>query len=776
MTRIQYRGLKILLLFFALLGLFDSHQVLANSCKSLLSPPWHIAGEQKSEDMKLLTELEFKVQRDEELSLEELRFLYEIDRKIQGFGYGRDPRIDEMISQRDKNKDYALIFNVKRSEVTSKKEDVLSGEAKVFIGTLELKPNDNLSRVRLEAIVDGEANFNSLTSAKGLGNLSYIGSHARFKSLKSAEGLENLSYIGGIASFGSLTSAEGLGNLSYIGNTAYLRSLTSAKGLKRLQHIGGEAGFSSLTSAEGLENLSHIGWYADFSSLTSAEGLNINHIGNDADFSSLTSVKGLNISHIGGKLTLFNNLKDAEGLENLSRVAKERFGIENELKELSVQFDPKETNGEWVKYEQGNKNHAKALFNSLQNQNTGWCIANACSTLTHQIEYGDFYVYYSKDFEGEFSVPRIAIRMNGESIAEVRGTAKANHLDSEMLKTSILEDKLKEFGNEEEKFKQKSEDMKLLTELEFKVQRSEDLSPEDLRFLHEIDRKIQGFGYGRDPRIDEMISQRDKNKDYALIFKVRESEVSSKKEDVLSGEAKVFVGDLKLEPWDDLSRVQLKAIAGNARLDNLTSAEGLENLTHISGYAYFESLTSAEGLENLKYAVKGAYFGSLTSAKGLKNLSYVGGSVSFFSLTSAKGLENLSYIGGPANFKSLTSAEGLENLSHIGGDAFFNNLTNAEGLKNLSHIGGDAFFNNLTNAEGLKNLSHIGGDAFFNNLTNAEGLKNLSHIGGDAFFNNLTNAEGLKNLSHIGGDAFFRSLTKGLLKKLYIKWKTYFKK
>ena len=50
MAWIQYRGLKILL-FFALLGLFDPHQVLAKSCKSLLSPPlkWHVVGEHYKE-------------------------------------------------------------------------------------------------------------------------------------------------------------------------------------------------------------------------------------------------------------------------------------------------------------------------------------------------------------------------------------------------------------------------------------------------------------------------------------------------------------------------------------------------------------------------------------------------------------------------------------------------------------------------------------------------------------------------------------------------------
>ena len=58
----------------------------------------------------------------------------------------------------------------------------------------------------------------------------------------------------------------------------------------------------------------------------------------------------------------------------------------------------------------GNKNHAQNLFDSLQNQNTGYCTANACSMAITQVDGGDFYVYYSKDINGD-TAPRIAIRM-----------------------------------------------------------------------------------------------------------------------------------------------------------------------------------------------------------------------------------------------------------------------------------------------------------------------------------------------------------------------------
>ncbi len=56
----------------------------------------------KAEDMKRLTAIEKKIAANSEADLtsDELRFLYELDHEIQGFGYETDPRISEIRSQR----------------------------------------------------------------------------------------------------------------------------------------------------------------------------------------------------------------------------------------------------------------------------------------------------------------------------------------------------------------------------------------------------------------------------------------------------------------------------------------------------------------------------------------------------------------------------------------------------------------------------------------------------------------------------------------------------
>ena len=126
------------------------------------------------------------------------------------------------------------------------------------------------------------------------------------------------------------------------------------------------------------------------------------------------------------------------------------------------EIDPDKTQGQWIKYNQGSDH--TPLVNSLQGFATGWCTA-ASATAKNQLRKGDFYVYYT-----DGNVPRLAIRMIGGEIAEVRGVAKDQSVESIMVvppgegELSVLDAKLMEFGIEGEKYKKRSKDMRLLTE------------------------------------------------------------------------------------------------------------------------------------------------------------------------------------------------------------------------------------------------------------------------------------------------------------------------
>ena len=100
------------------------------------------------------------------------------------------------------------------------------------------------------------------------------------------------------------------------------------------------------------------------------------------------------------------------------------------------------TEGAWVRYEQGS-DHMR-LVDSLQGYGTGWCTAGEHTAET-QLSGGDFYVYYSKDGNGEYKNPRVAIRMQGSNIAEVRGIAEGQNLDPFII--DVADEKLKEFSD-----------------------------------------------------------------------------------------------------------------------------------------------------------------------------------------------------------------------------------------------------------------------------------------------------------------------------------------
>lgn len=160
----------------------------------------------------------------------------------------------------------------------------------------------------------------------------------------------------------------------------------------------------------------------------------------------------------------------------------------------------KDTRGSWTKFNQSDDPRtARRLSGSLQGHGTGWCTAGE-STAAMQLQGGDFYVYYTRDEDGKDTVPRVAIRMEQGEVAEVRGVNTAQELEPEMA--DITAEKLKDLPGGEE-YIRKAEDMKRLTALEKKLADDPEyvLSETELRFLYELNRVIEGFGYEPDPRV-----------------------------------------------------------------------------------------------------------------------------------------------------------------------------------------------------------------------------------------------------------------------------------
>ena len=332
------------------------------------------------------------------------------------------------------------------------------------------------------------------------------------------------------------------------------------------------------------------------------------------------------------------------------------------LKLDSVKDDGfKSDDGIWKKYNKGS--NPEILFNDINGKGTGWCTAGGIETARAHINGGDFHVYYTKDREGNYTKPRIAIRMEDDQIAEIRGISKDQNIEANMEK--VVDKKLEEFPDRDE-YKKKVKDMEMLTYIYTKYQNKGELTKNDLRFLYEIDDEITGFGYERDPRIEELLEGRNVRKDLVLIFDCKEENISLTGEEALSGNIIYHYGYL------DLS--------------NLTSAEGLKLPNEIGGDLYLDGLTSAEGLE-------------------LPNK--IGGFLNLFSLTSAEGLELPNKIGGFLNLFSLTSAEGLKLPDKVGESLYLNSITSSEGLKLPDKIGGSIYLTSLESLDGLDLSSNL---------------------------------------------------------------------
>ena len=392
--------------------------------------------------------------------------------------------------------------------------------------------------------------------------------------------------------------------------------------------------------------------------------------------------------------------------------------------------------GIWIKYPKGS-DHMK-LVKSIQGKGTGWCTAGE-GIAKNQLSHGDFYVYYSYDKNNQPTIPRIAIRMEYDKIAEIRGVGPNQNIETDM--EDIVSKKLEEFPDKDE-YKKKVQDMQQLTKI-YKEHESRELTTEELIFLYEINEEIEGFGYDKDSRIIEILSVRNKIKDLSNIFSYQ----------------KEIDGDLDLRDLTNAEGLVLpEKIGGYLDLRGLTSAEGLVLPEKIGEYLDLRGLTSAEGLVLPKEIGESLYLNSLTNAEGLALPEKIGGSLNLEGLISAEGLVLPEKIGGYLNLDGLTSAEGLVLPKAIGRGLSLNGLTSAEGLILPIIMVGSLFLSGLTSVEGLDLPEKIVGSLDLRGLTSAEGLVLPIEIGGNLNLNKLRSAKGLAMPERLGGSLYLNGL------------------
>lgn len=236
--------------------------------------------------------------------------------------------------------------------------------------------------------------------------------------------------------------------------------------------------------------------------------------------------------------------------------------------------------GQWKKYAQ-NSNY-RLLENELQGKGTGWCTAEGSAK--GQIEQGDFYVYYTKSDVGMYTEPRIAIRMAGGAIAEVRGVNPKQELEPELVDTA--KEMYKDLPGSE-KYEKADHDMKLMTsiynkcfitdrETGNKVYLNRELSKEELIFLYEIDNKIDGFGYEQDPRIAELRGERNTTEDACIAFDCTKEQIATNANEITK-DTKAYIGPLEKGIFEKhLSMEYIYTSFPDKRIQSIEIKSGIE--------------------------------------------------------------------------------------------------------------------------------------------------------------------------------------------------------
>lgn len=431
------------------------------------------------------------------------------------------------------------------------------------------------------------------------------------------------------------------------------------------------------------------------------------------------------------------NDKDLEQLLNGGSFGKIYSHILETLLSKKV-ISKKSNDGKWIKYLRGSDHNL--LVKSLQGYNTGWCTAGEATART-QLSKGDFYVYYSYNENGEAVIPRIAIRMEGNRIGEVRGVSSGQNIEYEMQE--IVSKKLEEFPDRE-KYEKKVRDMKKLTLIYNEYNNGRDLTKEELFFLYQIYEKIDGFGYYNDPRIDEIILKRN------------------------------IVNDLNYMLED------MEQLDGNLDLTNLRNADGVKFPKIINGDLELSRITNAKGLKLPKIINGTLNLNMLTSIEGLILPEVIGGSLHLSNVTSIKGIKLPNVIGGTLNLSGITSLDDVRLPNEIGDNLYLTKLKSAVGLKLPEVMNGTIDISGLVSTKGLilpktingyLDLSGIGtledlefpkvmkGSINLSGLKNVKGLKLPLKMDGGLDLSGLKNGNGLVLPREITGDIHLRGLT-----------------
>lgn len=356
-----------------------------------------------------------------------------------------------------------------------------------------------------------------------------------------------------------------------------------------------------------------------------------------------------------------------------------------EQKEQSL----KHIQGQWRFFDK--ESNVEPLLESLKEKGTGWCISGQHFAATLLAE-GEFHIFYSKDKNNEFSIPRIAIHTKDKQIVEVRGVGPDQNLDPYISLSNVLDEKLKELGFSTNDYFKSYYQSKILASIYYRFQNQYQLSINELKFLYEIDVEIEGFGYKRDPIISEILASRDRHQDYADIWSdilgqpIEPYEVAFNARELKSS-TKVFVGDLAYD-FSKKTKTLPLVVTKSLSLIGLKNAKKYKLPVYVGGDLDLSTLDTSDDLV-LPFVIGGDL--KLRNLREMNNLVFplfVGGNIDLSGVQIAKN-SHLSYaVGSDVDLGSLVDAIKLRFSHYIKRDL---NLSSYEGGSEIlmtPYIGG----------------------------------------------------------------------------------------
>lgn len=393
--------------------------------------------------------------------------------------------------------------------------------------------------------------------------------------------------------------------------------------------------------------------------------------------------------------------------------------------------------GKWITYT--NESDPKKLLEDLFKYNSTWAIEYSSIIKNHRLNKGNIYIYYTKDKENKYTNPRLSILTKNGEISKISGAAPYGNIESEM--EIILEKKIDEFPYNEE-YKRRIKELQNFTKIYSKWANKEDLNKNDLKFLYEIEHKINFIGYKNDDRINEIINTRDIKKDLSKIFDCDIEQISLTREEALKGDIIAHFGNLDLNDLDDITDIKLpKYILGNLYLNNL---KNLKN-NILPSYVLYDidlgNIKSAEDIIFPEYVGGSLYLNSMETFKNIMLPTIVGRYLSLDSVTNLKGTKLPKSIGVTLGLTELKSLEDVELPKFIGANININNILEMKNVIFPRKIEGTFSAINLNIMENTILPDSIGENLLLNSLTSIKNVTFPKYINNTLELGNISRSE-----------------------------------